>query len=454
MPEKILLVDDDSKIEKIVAEILCDHGFEIVCAETGTKALELIEQKAFDLILLDVMLPDADGIEILNKIMQLQPHVPVVMISGFATIARAVTAVKIGAYDFLEKPFDHQRLLVTVKNALEKSNLEQDQKIFVDDLMKRFGIIGISKEIRSVCALVNRIAKVNTPVLITGENGVGKELIAQAIHQLSERKTFVPMNSAAVPKELIESELFGHKKGAFTGAIADRVGKFQMADGGTLFLDEVGDMCPEMQAKLLRAIETKEVTAVGSSQVQKLDVRVIAATNQDLQTKIASGEFREDLFFRLRGVSIHISPLRERRDDIPILAEYFLDKCNEGKELKRRLSEQALDALKQADWHGNVRELKYFIESLVLFVDDEIIDHLQVLAALRANKLPESSRAKFSSDKFREVGTDIRHLHQYEQELIEKTLVDTGGNITKAAEILKIDRTTLSKKIKRLGLRQ
>lgn len=349
-----------------------------------------------------------------------------------------------------EKPFDPQRLLVTVKNALDKSRLEQDQKLFVDDLMTRFGIVGVSQEMRRICAFVNRIARAETPVLITGENGVGKELIARAIHTLSGRKAFVPVNSAAVPKDLIESELFGHKRGAFTGAIADRIGKFRMADGGTLFLNEVGDMCPDMQAKLLRAIETKEITAVGSTHVETLDVRIIAATNQNLQKKMESGMFREDLFYRLRGVSIHVPPLRERRDDIPVLAEYFLTASNEGKEQKHRFSPQALEALKQHDWHGNVRELKYFVETLCLFADEEVIDHLQVFSALRWDK--DDLQSSLRREEGHLLAKNIQSLRQYEQELIQKTLTETSGNITKAAELLKIDRTTLSKKIKRLGL--
>lgn len=456
MSEKILIVDDDQKIKIIIAEILSNEGYELLCAETGQKANEIIGNERLDLIFLDVQLPDIDGISVLKNIMHLQPHMPVVMISGFATIARAVTAVKIGAYDFLEKPFDPQRLLITTKNALEKSHLEQDQKTFVDDMMTRFGIIGVSQELRKICSLVNRIAKVDTPVLITGENGVGKEVIAKAVHELSGRKTFVPVNCAAIPKDLVESELFGHTKGSFTGAVADREGKFQQADKGTLFLDEIGDMPLDTQAKVLRAIEIKEVTAVGSSVVRKLDVRVIAATNQQLPLKIQAGEFREDLFFRLKGVSIHIPPLRERREDIPVLAEHFLNNYIKGEKIKR-FSEQALEALKRYDWHGNVRELKYLVENLALFVDDEIIDHLHVLAALRADKPPESSRAKHGwegvpTPDLRST-TDLQNLRRFELELIEKTLTETNGNITRAAEILKIDRTTLSKKIKRLGLK-
>jgi two-component system nitrogen regulation response regulator NtrX len=456
MAEKIFLIDDDPKIKEILAEILKDSNYEVVCAETAQRAIELIDNDRANLLLLDVKLPDGDGIEILRHSMKTQPYVPVVMISGFATIDRAVTAVKLGAYDFLEKPFDPQRLRITVRNALDKSQLEDEKRLYVEEMMTRFGIIGVSASLRKICSLIIRISKADLPVLITGENGVGKELIAHAVHELSGRKVFVPVNCAAIPRELIESELFGHKKGSFTGAVADRKGHFQIANQGTLFLDEIGDMSLDMQAKILRAIETKEISSVGSSNLNKIDVRIIAATNKELQHKILSKEFREDLYFRLRGIAIHVPPLRERREDIPILAQHFIErycKAEKSKSALKRFSPLALDVIGKQDWHGNVRELKYFVETIALLADEEVIDHLHVLGALQHNETSLDSAHSSEALQNSTLRSFAEHIQKFEKNLIEKTLLETNGNITRAAELLQLERSTLSKKMKRFGIK-
>ncbi|MEK9138415.1 MAG: sigma-54 dependent transcriptional regulator, partial [Bacteroidota bacterium] len=385
MPETILLVDDDVTMKSIVAEVLQHEGFTILTAMNGHDALQALENNTIELILLDIGLPDIDGVKLLEKFIHTKPEVPVVMISGIATIDRAVASTRLGAFDFLEKPLEPQRVLLTIKNALEKSRLEKSHLALVEDTMKRYGIVGVSDALRRLCATASRIAKLDSPVLITGENGTGKELIAGLIHQLSGRKAIVCVNCAAVPHELIESELFGHKKGSFTGAVAEKIGKFQSADEGTLFLDEIGDMSMEMQTKVLRALETKEVCMVGGNETTKVDVRFIAATNKSLQEEIKHGRFREDLYYRLRGITLHIPPLRERKEDIRPLAEHFLAAyCTSHQMQTRRLTDNALKALEEQEWRGNVRELKHVVENLAIFSDDETIDHLQVLTLLHS----------------------------------------------------------------------
>ncbi len=455
LPEKILLVDDDLKMKTIVAEVLRHEGFDILTAMNGAGARSVFQANEIDLVLLDLGLPDIDGIELLQQFLHLKPHVPVIIISGFATIDRAVQATKLGAFDFIEKPLDPKRVLVTMKNALERGRLERSQATLVEDMMARYGIVGVSDEMRKLCTSVSRIAKLDIPVLITGENGTGKELMAHMIHNFSGLSKLICINCAAIPHELIESELFGHYKGSFTGAISDKVGKFEAADGGTLFLDEIGDMSHGTQAKILRALEGKEITRVGGNASTKVNARVIAATNKNLPEEIRQGRFREDLYYRLRGVTIHIPPLRERRDDIPPLAEHFLERyCRERALVVKRLTPEATQLLQQQEWRGNVRELKHFVENLAIFTDTTAVDHLAVLSLLQS--LAEGTRPV--TPGIMDPNQTVPHsLHDstlsFERAVITKALQECDGNITRAAEKLNIDRATLSKKIKRLGLR-
>ncbi len=456
MPETILLVDDDVKMKNIVAEVLQHEGFTILTAPNGRDALQLFDCHPIDVTLLDIQLPDIDGIELLHEFIKRKPSQPVIMISGFATIDRAVRATKLGAYDFLEKPLEPQRVLVTIKNALDKSRLEKSQQVLVEDMMARFGVIGVSDALRKVYAAASRVAKLEVPVLITGENGTGKDLLAKVIHQLSARKTIVEVNSAAVPHELIESELFGHKRGSFTGAVTDKIGKFQAADHGTLFLDEIGDMSLGMQAKILRALETKEVCAVGGTETVKVDVRFLAATNKNLGEEIRLGRFREDLFYRLRGVTLFISPLRERREDIPPLARHSLKQfCLDRQIGEKHFTDAALETLQQQEWRGNVRELKHVVETLAIFSDDDTIDHLQVLTLLHSlsEGAHRTSHSSYPSSHFSDASTLKGTTVSYEKSLIVEALKQSQGNISHAAEKLNIDRATLSKKIKRYGLK-
>ena len=449
MSETILLVDDDEKMKNIVAEVLRHEGYLIVTAMNGSDALQTLEKNAVDLILCDVKLPDTTGIDLLKKFTHTRPNIPVIMISGFATIDLAVAATKLGAYDFLEKPLEPRRVFVTIKNALEQSRLEKSQTALIEDMMQRYGIVGTSDSLQKICAAAGRIAKHRTPVLVTGENGTGKEKIAELIHKFSGRNPWVPVNCASIPHELIESELFGHKKGTFTGAIADKIGKFQSADHGTLFLDEIGDMNLEMQSKILRALETKEVCMVGDNETITVDVRFIAATNKNLTDEIQTGKFREDLFYRLRGMVLHIQPLRERKEDIVPLAKHFLLKFQDEQTPPKQFTDNALAVLEEQEWKGNVRELKHVIETLAIFSDDETIDHLQVLTLLQSlSENPINKSATSQSFVSFKSTTD-----SYEKNLILNALRETDGNITHAAEKLNIDRATLSKKIKRYGLK-
>lgn len=449
MPEKILLVDDDLKMKGIVADVLQHEGYDILTATNGQDALEMWVNNPIDLALLDIKLPDIDGTDVLRKMRELKPTIPVVMISGHATIDSAVRSTRLGAYDFLEKPLEPRRVLLTIRNALEKLNLERVQEALIEDMMSRYGIVGVSASLRTICSGASRIAKTDAPVLITGENGTGKELIAMLIHRLSGRGEFVCMNCAAVPQELIESEIFGHKKGSFTGALGNKMGKFQAADGGTLFLDEIGDMSYEMQAKILRALETREVCPVGEITTTKVDVRFITATNKDLPTMIREKMFREDLYYRLRGVMLHLLPLRNRREDIKPLARYYLARyCSDHDLPERQLTDGALTMLGEQPWYGNVRELKHFIENMVIFSEGTMIDHLHVLKCLH------SDNSQSDGDNGTDRDTSLRDTtHTFEKNLILKTLQETEGNISHAAERLHIDRATLSKKIKRYGLK-
>jgi DNA-binding NtrC family response regulator len=452
MPETILIVDDDVKMKSIMAEVLQHEGFSILTAMNGKDALEVAEREALDLILCDVKLPDIDGIDLLRQFIHRRASIPVIMISGFATIDRAVAATRLGAYDFLEKPLEPQRVLLTIKNALERSRLEKSQQTLLEDVMQRYNMIGVSDVLRKLCAVAARVAKYQTPVLITGESGTGKEKFAELIHRVSGRQPWIPVNCASVPHDLIESELFGHKKGTFTGAVADKVGKFQAADHGTLFLDEIGDMGLEMQSKILRAIETREICMVGGNESTAVDVRFVAATNKNLPVEIDAGRFREDLYYRLRGVIFQIPPLRERHEDIPPLANHFLiEYCQKQQIPPKRLTDSAIKTLQEQEWHGNIRELKHVVENLAIFSDDETINHLEVLTLLksfpRTSTLEPSPSVPSSSSNLK-VTTD-----SYEKNLILQALQEANGNITHAAEKLNMERATLSKKIKRHGLK-
>lgn len=370
MPE-VLIIDDERAIRSALREMLEYEKFSVDDAEDGKTGLDLMSKKKYDLVLCDIKMPKMDGLEVLDNILERGDEIPVIMISGHGNIETAVDALKKGAYDFIEKPFDLNRILVSVRNAFDRSTLVEETKVLKKKINRNqsFEIIGESKEIKEIREMISKVAPSDARVLITGGNGSGKELVARQIHQQSGRADapFVEVNCAAIPSELIESELFGHEKGAFTSAIKQRKGKFEQADGGTLFLDEIGDMSLSAQAKVLRALQENKINRVGGDKDIKVNVRVLAATNKDLRKEINEGRFREDLFHRLSVILIHVPSLNERKDDIPVLTAYFVDMIVEEQGLIRKeFTDGAIKALQEVNWTGNIRELRNIIERLLI----------------------------------------------------------------------------------------
>lgn len=376
----ILVVDDDRPIRSTLREILEFEKFKVEEAENGEEALEKVKNQKFDLVLCDIKMPKMDGIEVLEKLQEMHHDLPVVMISGHGTIETAVEAIKMGAFDFIAKPLDLNRLLVTVRNALDKSELVQETKTLRKKvhLSKLNDIVGESKAIQEVKSLITKVAPTDARVLITGGNGTGKELVARNLHQNSDRKNapFVEVNCAAIPSELIESELFGHEKGAFTSAVKQKLGKFEQAEGGTLFLDEIGDMSASAQAKVLRALQENKISRVGGEKDIKVNVRILAATNKDLKKEIEAGNFREDLYHRLSVILIAVPALSERKEDIPLLTEFFLKQLVQEQNLPAKtFNKKALESLKEFNWPGNIRELRNVIERLLILGGDQISEN-------------------------------------------------------------------------------
>lgn len=366
---KILVIDDERAIRNTLKEILEMESHEVETAENGRIALDKAKQQQYDLIFSDIKMPEMDGMELLTALREAEIDSPVVMISGHGTIETAVECIKKGAFDFIIKPIDLNRLLITTKNALEKKTLQRSAKVLTKKVSSKYQMIGESPAIQHVRDLINKVAPTDARVLITGENGTGKEVVARLIHAQSNRSAaaLVEVNCAAIPSELIESELFGHVKGSFTGAIKDKAGKFEQADGGTLFLDEVGDMSLSAQAKVLRALQENEVTRVGGDKAIKVNVRVLAATNKDLKKEIEAGNFREDLFHRLSVIPIHVPALRDRKEDIPLLVEHFCALiCSEQCIAPKTFDQSAMEALQKSDWTGNIRELRNVVERLII----------------------------------------------------------------------------------------
>ena len=374
---KVLIIDDERAIRRALKEILEYENCQVLEAENGKDGLELIRSNSLDVIFCDIKMPLVDGMELLQQIQTEGNEVPIIMISGHGTLETAVQAIKIGAFDFIEKPLDLNRILVILRNVKDRNHLVQETKILKTTVKKIKGsaIIGETPEIMEIKAMIEKVAPSDARVLITGGNGTGKELVARSLHELSNRSkmSYIEVNCAAIPTELIESELFGHEKGAFTSAVKDKKGKFELASGGTLFLDEIGDMSLSAQAKVLRALQENVIQRVGGEKDVKVDCRVIAATNKDLRKEIAEGRFREDLFHRLAVILIHVPALNERRMDIPILANHFIQLiCQDHGIPCKKLNDAALNALKELDWTGNIRELRNIIERLVILCDQEI----------------------------------------------------------------------------------
>jgi len=433
----ILVVDDEKNILEALSGILEDEGYEVITASSGEEAITRFKEFSPDAVLLDIWLPGIDGIEVFKRLKETNNSIPVIMISGHGSIDTAVNMVKSGAHDFLEKPLDLEKVLVVIRNAIEVHELKRRLK------EERWEIVGESPVMRELKETIKRAAPSHGRVIIYGESGTGKELVARAIHKESNRcdRNFVEVNCAAIPHELIESELFGHEKGSFTGAFERKKGKFEMAHEGTLFLDEIGDMSLTTQAKVLRVIETQEFQRVGGNKNISVDVRIISATNKNLKEEIKNGNFREDLYFRLNVIPIYIPPLRERKEDIPLLAEYFLKFFAEQYGQKpKSLSKSAINTLMNYDWPGNVRELKNTIERFVIINPSEIIEfHNASFLRDETINIYECKTLKEARDNF-------------ERTFIIKKLREHNWNVSKTAEELEIERSNLHRKIKSLGI--
>jgi len=445
---KILVVDDDKSLSEIVVNLLDYEGYTTDVANTGKVATAKIKDTLYDLVLLDLKLPDMSGMRVLKKARKRVPPIQVVMISGEGTINAAVEAARIGAYDFLEKPLDSERVLVTVKNALDKSQLEREKAHLLESVKEHYVMIGESLAMQQIHEHISKAAVTESKVLIEGENGTGKELVARAIYMNSSRvgEPFVAVNCAAIPDTLIESELFGYKEGAFTGAVMDKVGRFHIADRGTLFLDEVGDMSLMTQAKVLRVLEEGVFEMIGGSKSINIDVRVIAATNKDLAHEMQEENFREDLYFRLNVLNIKIPPLRERVEDIPLLVNHFIQCfCDEHGVAKKEVQSKSMERLIQYQWPGNVRELKNFVEKLMVLVEGEEIRPKEIASIMSCQPVMNSEANRDCT--LREA------KEEFEKQYIRQKLISCDWNITRTAEILGIPRTYLHKKISQFEIR-
>jgi two-component system response regulator HydG len=443
---RILIVDDDASHRTMLRATLTAEQYEVFEADDGSTAIEMAKNEPFDLILMDIRMHEVGGVEALQEIKRNNPAIPVIMMTAYASVETAVQTLKDGAYDYLTKPLDTEELLITIAKALDHFQLKVENQALRERLAERFDfsrIVGQSKSMRDVFELLALAAPSEATILITGESGTGKELIANAVHQNSPRadKPFIKVNCAALPENLLESELFGHEKGAFTGATSRRLGRFELAHGGTLFLDEIGDMSNATQAKILRVLQEGEFERLGSEKTIRVDVRILAATNKDLEQEIEAGRFRKDLFYRLSVVPIHIPPLRERKEDIPLLAEHFLKTYAEkNRRLIRGFTPEAMTTLMRYAWPGNIRELENAVERAVIMCRGEFIS---------PDDLPANLKALVEQAADNGIGVQPGYsLREVEKELILKTLEQTGGNRTRAAEILGVTRQTLQKKLK------
>ncbi len=440
---KILAVDDDIHYLDAIKRFLEFKKYDITCVASPFEALDMLKTNEFNCILSDVKMPGMDGLKFLQKVRQIHPLTPVIMISGQSTISIAVNAIQLGAYDFIEKTSDSNRITTTIQKAIEKHQWNIERQNLLLEISEKYKMIGQSAPMRSVFSQIAQVAPTKAKVLILGETGTGKELVARALHHNSPRngKRFVPVNCASIPENLLESELFGHKKGSFTGAIADKTGKFLLADGGTLFLDEIGDLPLSLQAKLLRVLEDEEIEIIGSNQPIKVDIRIISATNKNLEALIEQGKFREDLFHRLNVVAIKVPSLNERPEDIPILADYFLTEFTKiyNKQISG-FSKQALEYLSQYDWKGNIRQLKNVVEKMCILTKNHTIQPMDVFFALDMEQTTVAPEMVPRSLK--------GAVNAFEKNYIHRILLQNEWKIQQTASILEIERTTLFKKMR------
>ena len=451
MKHRILVIDDEAAIRDSLRMILEYDGYECLPAPGGEEGLARIAADAPDMVFLDVKMPGMDGLEVLRRIRHLDETLPVVMISGHGTVSTAVEATRLGAFDFLEKPISTERVKVTIRNALAQRRLRHENRTLLQKAEERYRMIGESRALGGVNEAIQRAAPVRSAVLIQGESGVGKELVARAIYRASprSREAFVQVNCAAIPDDLIESELFGHEKGSFTGATQKQIGKFEQADRGTIFLDEVGDMSLKTQAKVLRVLQEGEVERLGSARTIKVDVRVLAATNKDLAQAIDTGEFREDLFFRLSVIPIGVPPLRERPEDVPPLVEHFAALfARENNFHPKTFAADALDALSGQHWRGNVRELRNSVERLIVMTSGDEIDGGDVRAVLGGGARPAGAGPD-------QTGRTLREFKETsERTFLVRKLREFEWNISKTAEEIDTPRSNLYKKLEQYNIRQ
>jgi two-component system nitrogen regulation response regulator NtrX len=456
MKARILVVDDEAEIRRSVRMILEYEGYDVQEAASAPEALALIERDPPALVFIDIKMPGMDGLEALQKIRHADESLPVVIISGHGTVSTAVEATKLGAFDFIEKPLASERVLVTIRNALDQGRLRDENRSLKRAVEARHQIVGESPALRHIWDAIKRAAPTNATVLLLGESGVGKELVARAIHRnsLRSRERFVQVNCAAIPEDLIESELFGHEKGSFTGATEKQIGKFEQADRGTIFLDEVGDMSAKTQAKVLRVLQEGEVERLGSARTIKVDVRVIAATNKNLDAEIEKGTFREDLYFRLSVIPIPVPPLRERREDIPVLVRHFVDLFSrENNRRPPKFTAAALDLLQKARWKGNVRELRNTVERLLIMSPKDVIDVEDLRDMVRPETNNHAKAAAGDGDQA-SPGTLREFKESAERKFLVEKLRENGWNISKTADAIGTPRSNLYKKLEQYAISQ
>jgi two-component system nitrogen regulation response regulator NtrX len=454
---RILVIDDEAAIRDSLKMTLEYEGYDFVAAATGQEGLALAERDTPDLVVLDVKMPGMDGIEVLDRLRAMNDSLPVVVISGHGTIGTAVEATKKGAFDFIEKPFASERVLVSLRNALDQRRLRDENRSLKKAVEIRHQMIGESLALKQVMASVSRAAPTNATVLIQGESGVGKELVARTIHRnsLRSRERFVQVNCAAIPEELIESELFGHEKGSFTGATEKQIGKFEQADRGTIFLDEVGDMSAKTQAKVLRVLQEGEVERLGSARTIKVDVRVIAATNKNLDEQIERGQFREDLYFRLAVIPIYVPSLRERSEDVPLLVRHYMDYfARENNVRPKRITTGALDVLQRYRWKGNIRELRNTVERLMIMTAGDTIDVADLPDLVRTPQAAAASPKLPSEGEMPKAGTLREFKDTTERAYLVGKLRENGWNISKTAETIDTPRSNLYKKLEQYQISQ
>ena len=455
---KILVVDDESLMREFLAESLLSQGYEVDAAENGVKALDFINADSYDVILTDYKMPKVTGMEVLKRAREKMPDCKVVVMTAYGTVENAVEAMKIGAFDYITKPFSLDEIVLLVKRALEFTSLQVENRVLKSQLQEQGGyreLVGDSRPMREVLDIIRTVSQSRSTVLITGESGTGKELVARAVHYASPRRSepFIKINCAALPADLMESELFGHEKGAFTGAVRRYHGRFERADGGTLLLDEISEMSPQLQAKLLRVLQEREFEPVGSSETVQSDVRIIATTNRDLTAAIADGHFREDLYYRLNVINIHLVPLRARRDDIALLAEFFLDKYNrENGKAVEGVDDDVIEAWMKHDWPGNIREIENAVERAVVMCKGKrlILSDISSRAGIHVAGVPARETAAGGTGGAFSLPVG-KSLEDVERDLIMCTLEANGGNRTVTAQVLGISVRTLRNKLTLYG---